>query len=95
MYQHAWGVRLDYSDAMNWFRQAAYQGDADAQNNLGFMFLYGRGVAKNDVNAHMWFNLAASGGNRSAAFSRDLVAANMTPAQVVEAQKLAREWKPE
>jgi hypothetical protein len=25
---------------------------------------------------------------------RDLVAAKMTPAQIAEAQKLAREWKP-
>jgi hypothetical protein len=94
MYQHGWGVPQNYSDAVNWFRQAADRGDADAQNNLGFMFLYGRGVARDYVSAHLWFDLAASGGNKSAVFARDLVAAKMTPAQVTEAQKRAREWEP-
>jgi hypothetical protein len=48
----------------------------------------------------MWVNLAASRfavsqvGRERAIKSRDLVAAKMTPAQIAEAQKLAREWKP-
>ena len=51
------------------------------------------------VQAHMWFNLAASrlppGTNRDKAVkNRDIVAAKMTPAQIAEAQRLAREWKP-
>jgi TPR repeat protein len=94
IYQHGWGVPQNYSDAVSWFRQAADRGNADAQNNLGFMFLYGRGVARDYVNAHLWFDLAASGGHRSAVFARDLVAAKMTPAQVAEAHKRAREWEP-
>ena len=92
MYQHGWGVQQNYSDAVSWFRQAAERGDADAQSNLGFMFLYGRGVAQDYVSAHLWFNVAASAGKTSAVFARDLVAAKMTPAQVAEAQKRAREW---
>ena len=91
MYQHGWGVPQNYSDAVSWFRQAADRGDADAQNNLGFMFLYGRGVARDYVSAHLWFDLAASGGKTSAVSARDLVAAKMTPVQVAEAQKRARE----
>ena len=51
------------------------------------------------MRAHMWFNLAASrlppGENRdNAVKARDAVAKRMTPAQIAEAQKLAREWKP-
>jgi uncharacterized protein len=42
----------------------------------------------------MWFNLAAAGGNKEAAEARNLVSSLMTPAQIAEAQKLAREWKP-
>ena len=47
----------------------------------------------------MWFNLAAArylpGDDRDAAASnRDIVEAKMTPAEVAEAQRLAREWKP-
>jgi uncharacterized protein len=40
----------------------------------------------------MWFNLAAVGGYKNAVKARDIVAALMTPAQIAEAQKLAREW---
>ena len=94
MYQRGWGVPQNYPDAVSWLRQAADQGDADAQNNLAFMYLYGRGVSQDYVSAHMWFSLAASGGVRAASFSRDLLAAKMTPVQVAKAQKLTHEWKP-
>jgi uncharacterized protein len=43
---------------------------------------------------HMWFNLAAARRNKNAVKARDIVAAQLTPAQIAEAQKLAREWKP-
>jgi S1-C subfamily serine protease len=43
----------------------------------------------------MWFNLSAARGYQDAAKSRDLIAQRMTPAQIAEAQKLAREWRPE
>ncbi len=47
----------------------------------------------------MWSNLAASrhqpGKDRDdAVFNRDFIAKRMTPAQIAEAQRLAREWKP-
>jgi hypothetical protein len=42
----------------------------------------------------MWFNLAASSGDKDAVKNRDDVAKQMTPARVAESQKLAREWKP-
>ena len=42
----------------------------------------------------MWFNLAAAQGNAFAEmFLRDTTD-KMTPDQIAEAQKLAREWKP-
>jgi len=42
----------------------------------------------------MWANLAASQGVDDGAERRDLIATFMTPAQLAEAQRLAREWKP-
>jgi hypothetical protein len=45
----------------------------------------------------MWFNLSAAAFNvtpNPAAEGRDRVVAEMTPAQIAEAQKLAREWQP-
>ena len=43
--------------------------------------------------AHMWWNLAVAKGHAPAIKNRDIVAAKMTPAQLAESQKLAREWK--
>jgi uncharacterized protein len=38
--------------------------------------------------------LAAARGDKGAAKKRDILTKMMTPAQIAEAQKLAREWKP-
>ena len=86
------GVPQDYAEAVKWYRLAAEQGNATAQNNLGFMHYEGRGVPQDDVQAHMWFNLAAAQGNDNAVANRDIAAKKMTPAQIAEAQQLAREW---
>ncbi len=70
---------------------------AVAQNNLGIMYEFGQGIRQDYIQAHMWFSLAASrfppGEDRDRAVQdRDRVAALMTPAQITEAEKLAREW---
>lgn len=93
MYDYGQGVaEEDYAEAVKWYRKAAKQGNAKAQNSLGFMYYKGRGVPRNDKIAHMWYNLAAAQGDNQAANNRDIVAEKMTPAQVTEAQLLARDW---
>jgi hypothetical protein len=42
----------------------------------------------------MWFNLAASAGNVEALQGGDDIAHRMTPGQIIEAQKLVRDWTP-
>ena len=96
----------NYPEAMKWYRKAADQGDAHAQYALGDMYGEGKGVPQDYVQAYMWYNLAASQyassphyelyvrDRESAEKLRDLFARKMTPAQIAEAQKLAREWKP-
>lgn len=64
------------------------------QHQLGYMYLRGRGVARDDIQAHMWWSLAASQGYKASTIARTLVAGRMAPAQIAEAEKLAREWKP-
>jgi TPR repeat protein len=54
------------------------------------MYANGQGVPLDNVQAYAWFDLAASSGDAEAAAKRDALAANMTPAQIAEAQKLAR-----
>ena len=80
--------------AMFWFSQAAGQGDALSFAKLGWMYEEGRGVLQDSIQAHKWYNLAAAKGEQKAAESRDALANKMTPAQIAEAQKRAREWKP-
>jgi TPR repeat protein len=55
-------------------------------------YLNGWGVPKDYVLAYMWWNLAAAQGHENAVKVRDLVAGVMTPADISEAQRLAREW---
>ena len=85
-------------EAVKWFRRAADQGNVSAQYFLGTMYADGRGVPKNYVNAYIWLNLATAQGDTAvgdvAAKFRDLVVQNMTPVQLSEAKKFAREWKP-
>jgi TPR repeat protein len=99
LYTEGKGVPQDSAEAAKWYRRAADQGDALAQYNLGVWYAKGEGGSQDYVSAHMWFNLAAArlpasdARNRIAATNnRDAVAGKMTPEQIAEAQKLAREW---
>ena len=94
MYAKGEGVPQDHAQAMDWYRKAAEQGYAAAQFNLGVMYDNASGVPQDFVQAHKWFSLAAAQGEADAIKNRDAIAAKMTPAQIAEAEKLAREWKP-
>ena len=96
-YDNGLGVPQDDAEAVRWYRLAADQGQVDAQVSLGVMYETGRGVRRRFyVQAHMWYNLAASqetGEQReSAVEARDRVAGQMLPHEIAEAQRLAREW---
>ena len=56
------------------------------------MYADGAGVPQDNVLASIWFNLAAAQGNEDGQKGRDLVASQMTPDQIAEAQRMAREW---
>ena len=91
MYFKGEGVPQDYKTAVKWYTLAAEQGVAGAQNVLGHMYRKGVGVPQDNVYAHMWWQIAASSGNKDAVKNRDKVAKQITPAEISEAQKLARE----
>ena len=88
MYQNGHGVPQDYKEAMRWYRLAAAQGNALAQYNLGSMYERGRAVPQEYVRAHMWFSFTADG-----KYHINRVAAKMTPAQIEQAQEMARKCK--
>ena len=92
------GLKQDYAEAERWYRRSAEQGDVFAQASLGILHRFGKGVRQDLVQAYMWFELAASpaseGALESIAEMREAIAARMTPEQISEARRLAREWKP-
>ena len=99
IYEFGWGVSQDYTEAVKWYRSAAEQGDSNGQGTLGLMYDQGLGVARDQVKGLMWYSLAAArfppGEDRDTAVrNRKIVATQMTPEQLAEAQRLAREWKP-
>jgi TPR repeat protein len=60
MYDDGKGVPEDDREAVQRYRLAAEQGNADAQGNLGIMYAFGMGVLKDYVYAQMWGNIAAT-----------------------------------
>ena len=91
MYNIGQGVPRDYKTAVKWYTLSAEQGYADAQLNLGVMYALGQGVIDDKVYAHMWSNIASSNGIEQAKENREYLTKKMTPSQILEAQKLARE----
>jgi TPR repeat protein len=74
--------------------QVRRAGHQFAEFNVGVMYEIGQGVPQDYVLAHMWFNRAAVQNHIDAIKNRDLVSAKMTPAQIQDAWRQAREWKP-
>ena len=88
MYDNGQGVLQDYAEAVTWYHRAAEQGNERAQTNLGVMYGLGQGVLQDYATAYMWGNIAAANGARPDL--RDLMAEQLSPEQIVEAQRRAR-----
>lgn len=95
MYAKGKDVPQDDLEAVKWYRKAAEQGHGSAQNNLGVKYSKGEGVLQDYVQAYMWFSLAEAKRIAVGRKNRDEIEKLMTPEQIAEAQKLARDWKPE
>ena len=105
MYRDGKGGRQNYAEAVEWYRLGAELSDGSAQYQLGLMYESGKGVEKNLVQAHKWYNLVASwtpsreqwwlfAPTERAAAHRDGVEKLLTSAELAEAQRLARQWRP-
>jgi plasmid stability protein len=68
---------------------AGSQGDAQAQYRLGQLYEHGLGMPENLVQAHRWYNIAASHGHAEAREARDALARRLTTDQLAQAQRLA------
>jgi predicted aspartyl protease len=94
MYHDGKGVVQDYQEAVKWHRLAAHE-EPRAQLSLGIQYYGGKeGVAQDYQYAYMWLSLAASKLDGPlagvASRSRDGVAKEMTHAEVLAAQEMAK-----
>jgi hypothetical protein len=99
MYEDGEGVKQSYVLAANWYRKAAEHvpdlgGAGQGRNNLGLLYLEGRGVPLDYVQAYVWFRLAIGDvSNCASASNLSSATQQMTPAQIVEAERKVEDWK--
>ena len=91
------GAPQNYTEGYKWHRLSAAQGHAGSQSVLGVMYVAGRGIPMNYVRGLMWLNLSwsamSSDEKKVASGTSDiakLIIKKMTPAQIAEAQAMAR-----
>lgn len=102
MYWSGEGVPRNHQEAARLYLAAAQQGYARAQNDIGFMLGFGEGVPpRDDIEAYKWIQLAinrytSKNQDRLDQARRDLatLARRMSPAQIAEAERRVRAWKP-
>jgi uncharacterized protein len=92
LYSEGRGVPNDNAQAAQWYTRAATRGHIQAQYNLGLCYFEGRGVSKDLIRSYYWLAVAAQQGDETARAMLPKVAAQMTEAQVREAQAEAKEW---
>jgi TPR repeat protein len=88
------GMPPNFTEAFKWFHLAAAQGHVRAQSNLAMLYASGQGVKQDYVQAYMWAELAGKQGDAASLKLKDKLEKSLTPAQLAEAQQLARAWKP-
>ena len=102
MYWSGEGVPRDHKEAARLYLLAANQGYARAQNDIGFMLGFGEGIPpRDDIEAYKWLTLAIKGYTARTRTgwtrpSKDLatLAKRMSPAQITEAERRAKAFKP-
>jgi hypothetical protein len=62
-------VTKNPKEAVRWYRKAADQGNASAQNSLGLIYAKGEGVTKDSKEAVRWFCTAADQGDATAQYN--------------------------
>ena len=84
--------RGDFKTAIEKLKPLAEQGEAIAQSSLAAMYFEGLGITQDYVQAYMWLNISGANRNEETRKLRDAIEEQLTPTQIAEAQKLAREW---
>lgn len=93
LYRDGLGIMPDHREAEKWLKRSAEQENTNARIALGSLYADRQGLIQNDVLALLWFNFAVSQGSQEAVSLREALLRRMTPAQIMEAQRLGREYK--
>ena len=80
----------EFARASSIFMALAKEGNAHAQNHLGYLYAQGHGVEQDYVRAHMWFNISSASGDMLAGNNRDGVVLKLTKLELKEAWRLAK-----
>ena len=91
MYERGRGVAADAARAARWYEKAAENGVGAARLNLSALYARGTGVRKDPVRALMWLDLAVAGGLDVEPDVRDGLTVGMSPGQIEDAGRRARE----
>jgi TPR repeat protein len=91
-YELGEGVEQSFKLAAEWYRKAAEHvpnlgGAGQGRNGLGLLYMKGRGVPRDYVQAYFWFSLDGPEENTAEA------KAHLSVAQVRETDRLVKEWK--
>ena len=82
------GVAQDEA-SLDQLRQAASEGNAEAQLEIGILYEFGYNMPKNDVTALAWYLRAADQGNVLAVKRRDQLKSQMKPEEIEAAEKMS------
>ncbi len=84
---------MDGKQAADWFRKAAEKGDAKAQANLGLLYSSGIAGERDLIQAYAWLKLSADKGEATGSVPLAEIKTGMTPTQVQEGERLAKELR--
>jgi hypothetical protein len=87
------GPHFDEAEALHWFLRAADNGHIEAQYNSCHMYSAGDGIARSEIDAYKWCDIAAAAGHQKARDNRDFIAQRMGAQEVERAKLLSRQWQ--
>ncbi len=94
-YWEGTGVPKDDREAARWGGLAADKGFVPAQHSLGKILAGGgQGVSADRQQAYMWLMLSAAQGDEEAGRQGDLLSKQLKQAEMTNAKKLVKQWKP-
>ena len=95
MYANGQGMAQNTAAAAEWYRRAAEQDNMLAQLRLAMVYRHGQGLSEDPVQAYLWTSLAMRDRKHLGSVAkalRETLEEDMTPAQVAQAEQLARDW---